>query len=98
MEQQLNVLSPFLGKAETLLVLLAVLLLSVAWLLWEIFSFVHRESEEANHDWWEALKNCPHRRLIIPVRAGVASCRGREQLDDGVRLNLNSPPSFDWPA
>lgn len=66
-QQQLNVLSPFLGKAETLLVLVLVLVLSVAWLFWEIFSFVHRESEEANHDWWEALKNCPHRRLIIPV-------------------------------
>lgn len=65
----MNVLSPFLGKAETLLVLLVVLLLSVAWLLWEIFSYAQGESEEANHDWWEALKSCPHRRLIIPVRA-----------------------------
>lgn len=76
MEQQLNELSPFLGKAETLLVLVMVLLLSVAWLLWEIFSYAQGESEEANHDWWEALKSCPHRRLIIPVRtiAGAPSC------------------------
>lgn len=66
-QQQLNVLSPFLGKAETLVTLVLVLVLSVAWLLWEILTFVHRESEETNHDWWEALKNCPHRRLIIPV-------------------------------
>lgn len=82
-QQQLNVLSPFLGKAETLLTLVLVLVLSVAWLMWEILSFVHRESEDANHDWWEALKNCPHRRLIIPVRMRActvarwmgASCR-----------------------
>lgn len=76
MEQQLNVLSPFLGKAETLLVLVVVLLLSVAWLFWEIFSYSQGESEEANHDWWEALKSCPHRRLIIPVRtfAGPRPC------------------------
>lgn len=67
MEQQLNVLSPFLVKAEVLLVLIIVLLASVAWLFWEIFSFVNRESEETNNDWWDALKNCPHRRLIIPV-------------------------------
>lgn len=69
MEEQLNVLSPFLVKAEVLLVLVLVLIVSVAWLMWEIFSFVvDRETEETNPDWWEALKHCPHRRLIIPVR------------------------------
>ena len=69
MEEQLNVLSPFLVKAEVLLVLVLVLIVSVAWLMWEIFSFVvDRETEETNPDWWAALKHCPHRRLIIPVR------------------------------
>ncbi len=92
MEQQLNVLSPFLGKAETLLVLLVVLLLSVAWLLWEIFSFVHRESEEGNHDWWEALKNCPHRRLIIPVSGhGVREGSGTAKRCPGF---VCMPPAF----
>jgi len=67
MDDQLNVLSPFLVKAEVLLVLVAVLIASVVWLFWEIFSFmVDREKEETNPNWWEALRNCPHRRLIIP--------------------------------
>ena len=67
MDDQLNVLSPFLVKAEVLLVLVAVLIASVVWFFWEIFSFmVDREKEETNPNWWEALRNCPHRRLIIP--------------------------------
>ena len=56
--------------------LVVVLLASVVWLFWEIFSFVVRsnEAEETNPDWWEALKNCPHRRLIIPVCGCGCGC------------------------
>lgn len=67
MEQEAQLLSPLLQKAEVLLVLLVVLAASITWLFWELFSFVNRESDD-NGDWWEELKNCNHKRLIIPVR------------------------------
>jgi len=67
MDEELNVLSPFLVKAEVLLVLVVVLVASVVWLFWEIVSFMmDRGKEETNPDWWEVLRNCQHRRLIIP--------------------------------
>lgn len=62
------IVPPLLQKAEVLLVLLVVLVASLTWAFWELFSFVNRESED-NDDWWEELKNCHHRRLIIPVGA-----------------------------
>ena len=65
MDHTINILSPLLIKVEVLLILVVVLALSVAWLFWEIFSFVTREKEEATD--WDALKNCNHHRLIIPV-------------------------------
>jgi hypothetical protein len=61
-------LSPFLVRSEVLYLLGLVLVLSVAWLLWEIFSFAGADADVSG-DWWEALRHCNHRRLIIPVRA-----------------------------
>lgn len=67
MEEQLTALSPLLVKVEVLLGLIAILACALAWLFLEILNYVFSESEENSDDWWEALRHCTHRRLIIPV-------------------------------
>ena len=87
--EHFNLLSPLLIKVEVLLVLVTILAASVAWLFWEIVSFIGREKEEEID--FEALKKCNHHRLIIPVSVQSAC----ERVCDGcVALFITLPWSF----
>jgi uncharacterized membrane protein len=94
MEEQLTALSPLLVKVEVLLGLVTILAVSLAWLFLEILNYVFSESEETNDDWWEALRHCTHRRLIIPVSSGWGMiARGLPQLMWHLSLSYACSPT-----